>query len=176
MQFFKAKLIDRLRYLAYIVKEADPDDLEIVLTSDHRPRNFSNSTSMVNYVLENFSKGAHAGCQMDQCFDRLFDRLKGRLNPAGIRENLKRIILRQGSTASRRISVYFLTDAAWADKYVSTNDTTLASTLEKLRQEVQVTHGKDHRWISLQFIRFGHDKKGIQMLQTFDDELVPPDL
>lgn len=167
MQQYKALLLNRLLPLAYVLKQADPDELEVMMTNDCKVAKFKHATELQAHVSRNFHKGEEAPTHMEVCFEKLFEKIKGQLPENNTVGRLRQSVFHRGS---RRMNVYFLTDGAWADNQKEVDDGILEDMLKSLADEIQ-RRGLNRRWVSLQFIRFGHDEQGIAKLTELDDFL-----
>lgn len=155
--------------LAYIVKEADPDGLELYFTSEYTKPHKSNQTSpLVELVKKRRPPtGLDGTCNMTLCLDHIVGKVimsniegkqsGNKLWPRRSRSNL---------SSSRPISIYILTNGVWEppNNSLCGADKAVIRLIKALED-----NNKPASHVALQFIRFGEDKNGIRRLKELDD-------
>lgn len=160
------------KVVSYLVKGADKDGIEVLLTSERIIRQSRRTSKLVDYVYRNFSKGAQSKCNMENILDTIVDRVISRFPDT--RQSTSCFGFRSGKGAPKPVSIYVLTNGVW-DVHENTENLALNADLPLLRlvkgireHELRRTHA------IVQFVRFGGNQDGIQRLKYLDDRILKP--
>jgi serine/threonine protein kinase len=166
MQPHRDDLLEFFENVAYLLKEADPNGVDVLLTSEARKKHSNRTKELVDYIEQTFANGQGLDCKMEHYIDKVVQDVITNL-PA------------QSGSASRwgiskskprpPISIYILTNGDWATAY---NDAHMVLKSPILRLVDAI---KDHKLprtqAVLQFVRFGNDQDASNKLDKLDDLL-----
>lgn len=157
------KVVETVYALGYLVKSADPDGVELFLTS--RPSKVKRGApkeigSLVRFLREQSQQAQIGNCNMENSLSPILEHVKSGLKNSKIPKLFQR--------SRRGTNVYILTDAIWEGGTriqcgVEEPITGLVNTMRAL--------GKTRTTVALQFIQFGDNEVGKQRLQYLDDTL-----
>ena len=148
--------------LAYIVKSADPDGIDMYFTMSETKYNSKNrwgrnsSTKLVEHVQEQRRKirgTSNITYRLDSVLQPYITKLTNAFN------------LRRGATP-RPLNLYVLTDGVW--EAGCDPSLTIKKLVDKL---IEFGYSKDSKQIGIQFIRFGNSEEGGKRLDNLDDNL-----
>jgi len=152
------ELISLVGVLAYIVKSADPDGIEMFYTISPESVKSKDSSALVKSVQKTRPQGiSDIGMGLNLILNPYNAKLEKTFGSASVAANAREDI--------RELSLYVLTDGVWqpdSDAEAPIKD--LVRTLLKQRK-------LNKKQVGIQFIRFGNDPEGIRKLQKLDDEL-----
>lgn len=157
------RVVDVLQALGYLVKSADPDGVELFLTSRPTEPKKSGGREITSLVrsLEDHRKTPHVGiCNMENSLGPILEHVKSSLKS----QKRPKILQRN----RRGTNVYILTDAIWeggADVKCGVEEP-----IKNLRKAM-IDMSKTRATVSLQFIQFGDDPLGKERLRYLDDTL-----
>lgn len=167
MQGYVDSVIKVISALSYLGKDIDRDGLEVVCTSDPgKKARIKSSTAAASFVQQAFKDGQGANCNIEKALEVVLDPVK-----TGLKQ---RTSIFGGTFSTRRnpmirpVSIYILTNGLWdhSPNDVCGADIPIRSLIHAMKQrDVGRTH------VSLQFVRFGSDARGIKRLDILDDEL-----
>ncbi|KAL8946997.1 MAG: hypothetical protein Q9222_006679 [Ikaeria aurantiellina] len=149
-----------LELLSYMTVPYDPDSLDLDFTTDSKKHKPKRVKQVLKLFDERLSKGTP---DMRERFAPILEDYQDRFG----RKNTWTRMLHRNSTppvGPRRLSLYVLTNGIWQP---GCDLVTEIKTLVKLLQE----HNMTNKYIGIQFIRFGHDKKGKERLRMLDSGL-----
>lgn len=161
MQSYREEVVPYFKYVSYLVKEADNNGIDVMLTSDMKLRHNTRTSELVSQVIDHFPDGGSGTCNMELCLDK-------------IRQDIMQGIRNKQSFWPRRprvpASIYILTNGVWADdgQRALNAEVPIKSLVKELREE---KFGRTH--VVFQFIRFGNDAVGRGRLEYLDDEILP---
>ncbi|KAM7214252.1 Protein kinase-like domain containing protein [Rhypophila decipiens] len=182
MRDYWASVEELFQALAYIVKTADPDGLELYFTSDYtKVYKSKDSGPLVDLVKKRAfpkSSGLTGTCNMTLCLDHIIEQIiPSNIENGKPRESnswLKKIPgqSKASSGTSRPINIYILTDGKWEPPYDSLcgADDSIIRLINLLKEK-----NKPDSHVALQFIRFGHDAAGKWRLTVLDDMAKSPE-
>ena len=149
-----------LDLLAYMLLESDPDGLDLYFTDDGKKLKYKNHPSILKEFDEHPSTGTPDMRERFAAITETYQEKFGKTN------RLARLLRKKNipSKGPRRLSLYVLTDAVWQPKMTLTME---IDTLVNLLLDHHLTN----KQIGIQFIRFGHDKKGIKRLDKLDADM-----
>lgn len=166
-------MIKAVDSLSYLFKELDPDGIDVTSTTapDKRSR-CSTSTKVTGVVGTAFRDGREADCHIERALSVILKSVRENWPPT-IRSARTSVI----GTAFRPpplrpISIYIFTNGRWDNSEDGACGAVLPikTMIDKMKErDVGRTD------VSLQFVRFGSDDRGIARLRILDDE-VPGDL
>ncbi|KAG8164294.1 hypothetical protein KVR01_006212 [Diaporthe batatas] len=155
-------VIDTVKALGYLVKHADPNGVELFVTSNPtRPRKSgAREISTLVRWLDNPERRYPGGpCNMESSLSSILDHVKSGLKKGpGFFQQTNR----------RGTSVYILTDAIWEGG--TRKQCGVEDPIKDLVRKMQKLC-KTRTTVALQFIQFGDDPLGKQRLQYLDDTL-----
>ena len=153
--------------LAYIVKAADPDGLELYFTSEHsRPHKNKNSGPLVELIKRRPWSGLTGICNMRLCLDHIVEKVVASNIQGKQTSGWPSKLGRSNASPSRPISIYILTNGTWDSPGESLSGTDKA--IMRLIKALEAS-GKSVSHVALQFIRFGEDGNGKWRLDQLDD-------
>lgn len=156
------KVIEAVLALGYLVKPADPDGMELFLTSDPARCKKSRDSNGLVRTLEDHQRTSSVGaCNMENSLSPIFDHVKNGLKSKKRANFLPR-------TQRRGTNVYILTDAIWegGEEVTCGVERPIKNLTTRMREL-----GKDRTTVALQFIQFGNDALGKERLRYLDDTL-----
>lgn len=169
MQNHEPEVVQYFSTLAYILKEADDDGVEVMMATDKQTIKSKKSTELKDYVTKRFHHGAGSHCFMEQCLAKLLRDIIARLpdnKNLSLRESLHIPLRRK----KKPISIYVLTDGAWAPFYKEVLKN-LTDPIRSLVIEIK-RRTLERSYVVLQFVRFGKGSSdAIELLDHLDDFL-----
>lgn len=169
MQNFKSEILHDLENMMYILSQADPNGLDIILTSDPEKMEHNKSPEkLLRFVDNNFHQGAVGHCFIERSLALLTQRIIENL-PSGPGE--KKRFMSFNKSKGRPINVYVLTNGIWDPTVrdgarVCGADRPITQLIKEL--EKRNLHKSQ---VAIQFVRFGNDPVGIERLVYLDDGL-----
>ncbi|KAK7995766.1 hypothetical protein PG991_015233 [Apiospora marii] len=162
MREHKDHLYQTCRALIALATKVDPDRVEMVFTSNptnfikDRPRLFKNGPNLLR------AGPNHMVAKIRSHFEK-----SNTMNGTNMEAKMGQILTRVGES-TKETSVYVMTDGVW-------EPSTLPGGGVEFPIKTLVRHliesSRNRAFITLQFIRFGHDSVGAQRLRWLDDEL-----
>lgn len=156
------EVIDAVKALGYLVKHADPDGVELFVTSGSAKLKKSGTkeiSTVVRSLAQHERTPLGGPCNMESSLGPILEHVKSNLakGPGFLQQ-----------TNRRGINVYILTDAIWEggpDVQCGVEEPIkdLSRTMKAL--------GKTRTTVALQFIQFGDDALGKERLRYLDEEL-----
>ena len=150
--------------LAYVVKSADPDGLDLYFTSSLEPYNSkkgygifstSSSTKLLEYV-HNRKQKIDGSTNLDYALDCILGPYINQLERA----------FKFGGSNVRPLNLYILTDGRWED------GCNPASAIRRIISKLkEFRYPEDSKQIGIQFITFGHNMEALARIQALDDKL-----
>jgi hypothetical protein len=154
-------MTDLFAVIAWLIKDADPDGIEVYFTvSDGKPIKARNTTPLMAALK---SKPRAGMTDIKLSLGRILDEYKSRLLERKTHQSFWKTAWKTSKDV-RPMTLYVLTDGRWeppAD--AETPIRGLAKKLEDL--------GLQRSQIGIQFIRFGDDSEGLARLEFLDDGL-----
>ncbi|KAK8041732.1 hypothetical protein PG993_006255 [Apiospora rasikravindrae] len=165
--------VDKLaKALSYLMKQLDPNGVEVYFTSNPKLKTVCDSSSKVEGLLnKTFSHGHGAYCQMERTLENVFRDVKSKLLNSGEANSSSRQHLRDrlmnGAKASG-VSIYVLTSGVWdcSEDGTCGVEKPIENMIAWMRE-----HDVGRTEASIQFVRFGADTRGIKRLTILDDEV-----
>lgn len=155
------EVVPTVRALSYLVKDADPNGIELFLTS--RPTKPEKALHGVTSSLVDFLKSFKESdtqpiCNMENSLGDILNPVKDRLAPSRFRL----------SSRTPKTSIYILTDALWelTDRVKCGVENPIISLIDKMKK-----HNIMRTDVSIQFIRFGDDALSKKRLKYLDNGL-----
>ena len=152
---------DVFAHLAYIVKDADPDGIELLFTmssDEHRSRH---TTPLLNILASKRPQGdSNIRSPLSEVLKEYQERLKGQKTSRLLRR-------RQPPGQVRHQTLYIFTDGIWQP------DCDITEIIKNLVDCLK-DHNLYREQFGIQFIRFGHDPEGVKMLEYLDAGLKLP--
>ena len=149
---------DVFAHLAYIVKDADPDDIELLFTMSSDEYSSHRTTPLLNVLKGKRPQGV---CNIRSPLSRVLKEYQARLKGQKTSRWSRR---RQHPGQVRRQTLYVFTDGMWQPE---------CDVTEIIKHLVDCL--KDHDLIreqfGIQFIRFGDDPEGVKRLEHLDSGL-----
>lgn len=152
--------------LAYVVKSADPDGLDLRFSTSLEvynskksfgPFSTSSSTKLLDIVHERRRK-IQGTSNIDYVLDLILSSyINNKLAPAHT--------MQRGSSI-RPLNIYILSDGMWEDGCDPSS--TIKKTIDKL---TEFGYHKDSKQIGIQFILFGDEPSAQKKIQDLDDNL-----
>lgn len=165
MQDHEPEVTQYFSNLAYLLKEADKNGIEVMLTSEDKPYRAATTAELVSHVSRTFHRGKFGVCPMEECLNKLVAQLIPEF-PDRLTSTRRLSILRRKEKSPA--SIYILTNGAWACNHDAhlllkrpIND--LVETIESRRLE--------RTYVVLQFIRFGDGPGVTERLDELDNFL-----
>jgi len=150
--------------LAYIVKSADPDGIDLYFTMTDEVYNNKRSTFLRKSAVSKLVSTVEARRTKLRGSSNITWRLDSILEPY-ITKLRNGHNLRTGGVV-RPLNLYILTDGVWEDKVDASG--CIKGIVEKLKE---FGYRQDSNQIGIQFISYGKDQKGLKRLQDLDDNL-----
>jgi hypothetical protein len=156
------KVIDVFSILAYIVKESDPDGIDLYFTmSPPRERHNGKRTSKLEKIVRDRKPRGKSDIRV--ALDSILNDYTGRL---GIQKARRRGLARFAPQEKdlRPLNLYVLTDGVWQDR---------CDAVPPIRRLVDrlIELNMDEKQIGIQFISFGDDPRGLARLDVLDSDL-----
>lgn len=149
-----------LDLLAYIVKNDDPDGVDIYFTCPFKKYPSSKTTTALLEKLNRHKpRDSHDISDMSDSLWRIVNEYETYLKQTSYP---KRIFPTRRSQTARPLSLYILTDAVWP------SSCDVASVVERQVKSLN-QHNKMRSQVGIQFIRFGNDPQGIIRLEYLDN-------
>ncbi len=144
--------------LAYMVKNSDPDGIEVRFTKSNDQWKSKHTTKL----LESLKKKSQNGtCNMSSRLGSVLQEYQSKLDTGGSRKFSLRA---PSAKAVRPLSVYVMTDGLWQP------GCDLQPLVERMVNSL-VKHDLPREQVGIQFIRFGHDVEAASRLNQLDAEL-----
>lgn len=154
-------MIDLFAVMAWLIKDADPDGMELYTTvSDGRPLKSKDVTPLLTALK---SKPQTGMTDINLSLGRILDDYKSKLHEQRSHRSFWRTA-RTGSRDVRPMTLYVLTDGKWESP--ADAETPIRSLVKKLGEL-----GLQRRQFGIQFISFGNDPGGLSRLKILDDQL-----
>lgn len=152
--------------LSYIVKGADPDGVELYMTS--RPNKFIHARSGVSSkILKSLERhtqsSATQNTNLEENFGLILD--KTTHSESGVASSSRSLLGRPPKERQRPASIYVLTDGVW-----NGNNDAMITLIRQLVERAQMQEG-NRPDIMVQFIQFGHDESGTERLKHLNEAL-----
>lgn len=155
MDKYKKHLTTLVDPLVYLVKDGDPDGVEVVFTISTDTRRSKKSSQLTDRVVSRVFKGK----------TDISDRLGRILREYRVELDRKKL----AHQSVRPLSIYILTDGVWeGGKDAQTPIREIVSVLRN--------YGYDREQVGIQFISFGDDLEGLQRLDELDSFGKQPDV
>ena len=146
---------DVFAHLAYIVKDADPDGIELLFTISSDARRSKHTTPLLDLLDSTGPQGAsNIRSQLSEVLKEYQARLKGQKPSRWSRH-------RHSPGRVRRQTLYVFTDGVWQP------DCDVTEMIKHLVDCLK-EHNLYREQFGIQFIRFGDDPEGIQRLEHLD--------
>lgn len=158
MQNQKDEVLRYFKNLAYLLKGADDDGVEVQLTSDNDLHRETTTTALVKYATAKFPEGGSTSCNMELSLAKLFDRIIRDL--PNRRTSLQFPFVRR--VEKRPVSIYVLTNGQWTSSYANMPKI-LEEPIKMLVREIR-SRSLRRAHVTLQFIRFGGERADISRL------------
>jgi hypothetical protein len=139
-----------LGILAYLLKDADPDGMELYFTGAPKKFKSKDPSKLIERFLANEPKGL---TNIRIRFDSIID---------GYIEGFDKSWLRRKIKPIRSLNIYVLTNGIWQPNI------DLAPPIKRLLAKLG-EHGKYQ--VGIQFISFGRDAEALKRLDKIDDDL-----
>ena len=153
----RSDILKVIYLLAYLLKDSDPNGLDICFTQSIEKKNSRSATKLAQVV----KKAAFGGVSdMRTCLSRLFQEHESKFGTTNPPSWYRRS---SNKEAQKPLSFYVLTDGKWQPNEVGPIITALVDSMKEFKLH------KDH--VGIQFIRFGQDPKGIARLNHLDHGL-----
>ena len=145
--------------LSYMVKRYDRDGIDLHLTMSSKTWTSKKTTKLIE-ILKDRKDSLSGKSDLKDRLGTMLEQYTNKLNQSQSSPNAKKLWAKR----LRRYNIYVLTDAIW-QPYCDPAPLirTMVGTLENLKLH--------NAQIGIQFIRFGHDKDGIERLERLDSGL-----
>ncbi len=148
-----------LGLLAYIVKDADPDGIELWFASSDKRVTSKTSTILLDTFRSNLPKGdSDISLRLNEILRGYQATLDHHAAPRG------RWLQAGPPRAARPLSLYILTDGLWQPRCH------VEQPIEYLVDKLDALKYCDNQ-VGIQFIRFGNDPDGMHKLKCLDEDL-----
>jgi hypothetical protein len=158
MSKHKGEVLDMIEALSWLLKQTDPDGIELSISSSANPYHARTTSSLMAF-LENTSTWSQK-TQADYILDTVSKRVETYWKSIG-----RRLIRRR----PKPLNIFVLTDGMWE---TSTSNTVVAEAGYMRLEEVArclMAANLPRTFYSIQFIRFGNDRSGASYLKHLDD-------
>ncbi|KAM0277784.1 hypothetical protein ACHAQH_005577 [Verticillium albo-atrum] len=174
MQSRRSAVINYFEALAYVLKDADDNGIDVMLTtSPSKDRFNSKSTHKLKvYVDTNFKHGQHNVCHMERALDKVNQYVLNEV--LGLRvSKLSGMIPFPRAKQKRPVSIFVMTDGKWTGPSSNQQSPTcgVENSVNFLKRTMK-EHGLTRTDVTVQFIRFGNDKEAIKRLDLLDGDAV----
>lgn len=177
MQGEKDEVIKVVAALAYLLKELDPDGIEVVCTSEPgNKKKFKTSKEVRNFVTNAFQQGREDQCAIETALGVVLREARLRLANGTSRGTILSIDrLRKGpfgqrsrASASEALSILVFTNGVWdySEGGLAGADQPIQGLINHMK-----LNNINRTEICINFVRFGADPRGIERLRFLDDEL-----
>lgn len=158
--------------LSYLTKAADPNGIELVLTSNPTEKKKigkDKTQKLVQFLKEQQTSVRTGACSMEQSLGTIFEDIKDGLRGTNSARRFSSFLpVSREPTQARGVNVYIFTNGVWeGGKEVQCGVEGPITTLIQQMQEVN----KDRTYVALQFIQFGSDELGGERLNYLDNKL-----
>lgn len=140
-----------LGILAYLLKDADPDGMELYFTGAPGKLKSKDPSKLIERFLANKPKGL---TDIRIRFDSIIDRYIERMDKSWFRKKIKPI---------RSLNIYVLTNGIWQP------NVDLAPSINRLLANLGEEGWKYQ--VGIQFISFGHDSEALKRLEKIDNRV-----
>lgn len=159
--------------LSYMTKAADPNGIELVLTSnptEPETEAQGRTQKLVRFLNAQNTRDRPGSCNMEDSLSTVFERIKAGLGGGAATSSSRKSLtfsLRR-STQARGVNVYIFTDGVWegGDETKCGVEGPITTLIKQMKSA-----GKDRTYVALQFIQFGDDRLGEERLDCLDNEL-----
>jgi len=142
--------------ISYMVKDYDPNGLDLYFTSSRKRYKPSRVSSLLDQLDAHPSRGV---ADMRERFGTIIEKYQQKFG----RRTLRSVFLGTPKVP-RKFTLYVFTDGVWQLKC------NLIPTIKALVRTL-IEHGLPNKHVGIQFIRFGDDARGIARLKELDSEL-----
>lgn len=142
--------------IVYMVKDCDPDGLDIHFTRSSNHLRSKELPTILAYLEKNSPK-ANDLADIVERFGRIIQKYQDKI---GSKKSIREYLFRR---KLRRLSLYVLTDAAWPSKCYQDLTITIESLVDSLCK-----HHLTTRQVGIQFIQFGDSREGTAGLNKLD--------
>ncbi len=150
-----ANVISLFSVLAYFAKKLDDNGLEMYFTVSTDKKTFRNTRDAVSH-LQNMDQSTYSN--IDLRLQQILGKYQDDLDHQGERRSFFR-----SRTKVKPLSLYVFTDAAWQ------GCDAIAPIEAMIEKQRQLKLSKEQ--VSIQFVRFGNDARGIKKLEHLDSGL-----
>ncbi|PSN67390.1 hypothetical protein BS50DRAFT_553398 [Corynespora cassiicola Philippines] len=154
-------LLKAFKALSYLVKNNDPDGIEMFCANTASVRGYKSKDS--SDLFERLKTVTPEGqCDMGEALSEILNRFFQR---EGKREKVKRLLYKKKGTAM----IYVLTDGVWEDGPTALKR--VKEPIKKLAERISKENVRNKGLIGIEFIQFGDDEEGASRLEDLDDWL-----
>lgn len=158
MRAHRKNVVKVVSLLAYLLKDSDPNGLDICFTQSTEKMNSAKSKKLSKVVKQVTFQGISS---MRTCLSHLLEEHKNKFRTFTLAPGPW--YKKNAPESQRRLSFYILTDGKWQPDEVGPIITALVDRMKELNLL------KEH--VGIQFIRFGDDPLGIERLNHLDHGL-----
>lgn len=171
MQREQAEVIKVVKALSYLLKQLDPDGIEVVCTSSpNTMKRLKTATDIEAFIAKAFRKGYDANCAIENALDVVLTKVRAKYLEQSNTPRLLRVptlsTLRPPSF--KAISIFVFTNGKW--DHSETGTCGAEKPIRRLISEMISQHVARTR-ICFQFVRFGDSEIGRRRLKFLDNEL-----
>ncbi|KAL0253078.1 hypothetical protein SLS55_010528 [Diplodia seriata] len=157
-----SKLTSRFSLLAYIVKKADDDGLDLYFSSSKK-RNNSTKSSELTQIVQNRARGSMGPDNLSTVLQTVLKASRKTVFRTGGSKGFLGI---GASPKKKPMTCYILTDGAWCLDKASDIETMIVDFVDELlRKDSEPTD------FGIQFISFGNHQEGLANLERLDSQL-----
>lgn len=164
METYKQNITTHLEVLGYIVKEADPDGVELYWTMSDEVVKEKNTRPLIEALRRRtFGEVADIGDSLGRILREYQSKLQKFQREQEVYRS-RRFIPGLAPTAPRPLSIYILTNGLWQPECDA------AGPIKELIQQLKICKCQ-RKQVGIQFIRFGDDPYVIALFDEFDMSL-----
>lgn len=168
MQREQAEVIKVVKALSYLLKQLDPDGIEVVCTSSPGTiERLKTATDIENFINKEFRSGYDANCAIEIALDGVLETVRAKYLKQYRRSRLSRVSTFTNSRPPT-ISIFVFTNGMW--DHSETGTCGAENPIRGLMNEMILQRVPRTR-VCFQFVRFGDSAVGKRRLQFLDDEL-----
>ena len=160
MEPYRNEIKMLLELLWDMVAKYDPDGPDLYITTDMKRLKPKTDDRMLQELDRRPAKDAS---DMRFCFAQIIEKYQNHFGTTKLRDRW-RSWKDTPSKGPRKLSLYVITDGVWQKR------TDLEQVIRTL-VDLLIQHKLTNKQIGIQFIRFGHDKTGMERLEKLDSGL-----
>jgi len=167
-------VLQTVEALFHVVKNMDPDGVEVRVTSDPtKSKKFKGSTGeneLLHFIRSNFPASTNRKCMMAKALTDLINDLVPLPNQIPKEGTFGRLM--KWRKRANGISIYILTNGVWSGS-AAESSISMCNVDDVIRDLVSRLRGSGHirQYLTTQFIRFGRDKVGKARLKHLDNNI-----